>query len=514
MQSPYFGGPSAFRGAPLPGGPAGIRSLTPTGLRLPSDPSQQLFQTNSNNVRSMTPPPKRVSHPVSSSNDLAGSGTKASKPPAPSVKVESAAAGATEHPEKTASKILKPPSMDDELVRRVRRLAQRSAQAAVSRASSNDSRLSQDHIANGSMISASAQPLPPKSYSHGGSPARADLSNSRDRSPRVGNRSSVGASVRASLNQQKQIAELKAQNQKLSRDLVSAQQELRQAKSSIMLLERELRAARERIQHVEDDKRTHRTRSRSPALQMKEQSKLTGQDVHQMLMQQVENAEHLLASTTASVAGDGSPSSGLAPDTLSAVDLHNSAEWLQSMGIAASSSEHSLPFVYRSSVRADAILLGLVEEKTGSILGRISGVLSSLPVATLRDAPEEFLQDSMSQVAILGGTNATMVLLLYNMGEEGSGRWMFVAHMGEAKAVLAYRKSTPEKGAFAVTCLTKDRPEDGSVAVQGYQLRPGTDVMLMIASSAVASQMTNKQMAFRLLRGGLSTVEEITSNST
>ncbi|KAF4693305.1 hypothetical protein FOZ60_011273 [Perkinsus olseni] len=373
-RSPFFPGPQPLPQLQQPTIGASVRSLTPTGIRLTNGP-QQLFHAGSSTIRSFTPPPVRlgaqpvvlrqVSQPLPAPDGREKAGARA-EPESPGSKVEKSARST----QKPKSRIVRPPSMDEELARRVRRMAEHSARSAVRRASSRDSHCNEEENDRSIVANQAAPSRVSESNSRGPSPSKLGKSSSRNRSPRVDNRASVGATVRASLNQQKQIADLKARNERLSKELVSCREELRHIKSRSLLLEKEVRSARHKIQQLEHAKLAQRARSRSLTTRVIDELDTEGQDVHQMLMQQVENAENLLASTTASFSGEAGASSMVGEEpSLVLVDLNHSDEWLQRLGIAVSfpAPDRAPVFVCRSPSRDDTLLLGLLEEGPESL---------------------------------------------------------------------------------------------------------------------------------------------------
>ncbi|KAF4745946.1 hypothetical protein FOZ63_000125, partial [Perkinsus olseni] len=394
---------------------ASVRSLTPTGIRLTNGP-QQLFHAGSSTIRSFTPPPTRlgaqpvvsrqVSQPLPApvGREKVGDITE---PESPGSKVEKSARST----QKPKSRIVRPPAMDEEL------------------------NTALDLQLNGHLLEI--------------------LIATKKRMI-----ASVGATVRASLNQQKQIADLKARNERLSKELVSCREELRHIKSRSLLLEKEVRSARHRIQQLEDAELAQRARSRSLTTRVIDELGTEGQDVHQMLMQQVENAENLLASTTASFSGEAGASSMVGEEpSLVLVDLNHSDEWLERLGIAVScpTPDRAPVFVCRSPSRDDTLLLGLLEGGPETLdaqlaMSKIIGSLNSEPATSLRESPEDLLQEALAVAEDCGNLSLTLVLLLYGMADEASSsseRWMFVGHVGAARPVLAYRKGSPEEGAFA-----------------------------------------------------------------
>ncbi|KAF4738065.1 hypothetical protein FOZ63_020214, partial [Perkinsus olseni] len=129
------------------------------------------------------------------------------------------------------------------------------------------------------------------------------------------------------------------------------------------------------------------------------------------------------------------------------------------LGIAVSfpAPDRAPVFVCRSPSRDDTLLLGLLEEGPESLdtqlaMSKIIGSLSSEPATSLRESPEDMLQEALAAAEDCGNMSLTLVLLLNGMAEEASSsseRWMFVGHVGSARPVLAYRKGSPEEGAFA-----------------------------------------------------------------
>ncbi|KAF4752001.1 hypothetical protein FOZ62_012648, partial [Perkinsus olseni] len=524
-RSPFFPGPQPLPQLQQPSTGASVRSLTPTGIRLTNDP-RQLFHAGSSTIRSFTPPPVRlgaqpvvlrqVSQPLPAPDGREKAGAR-TEPELSGSQVEKSARST----QKPKSRIVRPPSIDEEL------------------------NTAPDVQANGHLLEiliATKKRMIGRSL-----PIKRILREFQEATAAARHRQSsacpaAGTDLPESTIEQKQIADLKARNERLSKELVgmggwrSAFEELRHMKSRSLLLEKEVRSARHRIQQLEDAKLAQRARSRSLTTRVIDELGTEGQDVHQMLMQQVENAENLLASTTASFSGEAGASSMVGEEpSLVLVGLNHSDDWLQRsrrstrsrqskacylrLGIAVScpTPDRAPAFVCRSPSRDDTLLLGLLEGGLESLdaklaMSKIIGSLNSEPATSLRESPEDVLQEALA--AAEDYLSLTLVLLLYGMADEASSsseRWMFVGHVGSARPVLAYRKGSPEEGAFAVTCLSKDH---GSNAVQGYQLRPGVDVMLMLTSNAVGRHMTNKQIALHVLREGLSAVERITASAS
>ncbi|KAF4704487.1 hypothetical protein FOZ63_027094 [Perkinsus olseni] len=508
-RSPFFPGPQPLPQLQQPSTGASVRSLTPTGIRLTNDP-RQLFHAGSSTIRSFTPPPVRlgaqpvvlrqVSQPLPAPDGREKAGAR-TEPELSGSQVEKSARST----QKPKSRIVRPPSIDEEL------------------------NTAPDVQANGHLLEiliATKKRMIGRSL-----PIKRILREFQEATAAARHRQSsacpaAGTDLPESTIEQKQIADLKARNERLSKELVgmggwrSAFEELRHMKSRSLLLEKEVRSARHRIQQLEDAKLAQRARSRSLTTRVIDELGTEGQDVHQMLMQQVENAENLLASTTASFSGEAGASSMVGEEpSLVLVGLNHSDDWLQRLGIAVScpTPDRAPAFVCRSPSRDDTLLLGLLEGGLESLdaklaMSKIIGSLNSEPATSLRESPEDVLQEALA--AAEDYLSLTLVLLLYGMADEASSsseRWMFVGHVGSGRPVLAYRKGSPEEGAFAVTCLSKDH---GSNAVQGYQLRPGVDVMLMLTSNAVGRHMTNKQIALHVLREGLSAVERITASAS